>query len=420
MKNFIKFFLLILAFPAIAQEGITLNKLLKLAIERNPQIKSLREQVEAQRFRITIESSLPEPIFGISIKNIGLDRFSVGEEMMSGISFVFSQAIPFPGKLRLKGEIAKIKSLQAEENLKAATLSLKREIKELYSSLFHYHKSIEILKKKKVTLEEALKTSEIKYSVGEGTQSDIFKAQLEISRIEEMLISMNQMLKAIEGKINSLLDLPQENPLGKPEEINFYGLKNIELNKLYEEAKKSPFFKSVELIIDEHLKRVEFSKKEFYPNIMIQAGKEFKGYFRDMYEIMIGLEIPIYYKKKQVNMLRESISNLRGSKNSYESIKNQIFFMLNENYIMAKASENLLKLYKERIIPQAELSLESSLANYRVGKVDFLTLLSDIDNLFSYEIGYFKELSNLWIAVSKIEEFTNIELLKEDENAKIN
>ncbi len=396
------------------EETLYLEKLVKLALERNPTIKSMREKVEAQRFRITPEKTLPDPIIGLSFKNIGLDQFSVGKEMMSGIGVSFSQKIPFPGKLKLKGEIAEKRALRSEESLKSFTLFLIRKIKELYSKLFYYNRAIDILEKKKEILEKALKIAETKYSVGEGIQSDIFKAQVEISKIEEELILMKQMLRTIEAQINSLLDFPPDKPLGKPQEIPFYEIK-IDLKKLYEEAEnRAPVLKEAELMVEENAKEVELSKREFYPDFMIEGGKEFKGPFKDMYEIMVGVEIPLYYKRKQDNILKESISNLNSSKNNYSSMRNEIFFMINENFVMGKASENLIRLYKERIIPQATLALESSLSNYQVGKIDFLTLLSDINNLFSHEMEYFKELSNLWIAVSKIEEVTSLQIIKEE------
>ncbi|MEW6456706.1 MAG: TolC family protein [Acidobacteriota bacterium] len=394
------------------EKTLSLDELISLALERNPKIKSIKNLVEAKKFRVTPEKTLPDPVIGFNVKNIGIDRFSVGEEMMSGIGFSFFQIVPFPGKLQLKGEIATKRALQTEESLKAETLSLIKEIKELYSRLFYYNKAIEILTKKKEILEKGLKLAEVKYAVGKGIQSDVFKAQVEISKIEEMIIPIREMIRIVRANINSVLDFPPERPVGIPEEIQFYELK-IELNKLYEEAmKKSPVLREAELIIDENFNEVELAKKEFYPNFMVQGGKDFKGPFKDMYEIMVGIEVPLYYKKKQANLLSESLSKLSSSKNSYTSMKNEIYFMLNDNFIMAKTSENLIELYKDRIIPQATLTLESSLANYQVDRVDFLTLLSDINNLFTYEMDYFKELSNLWISTAKIEELTSLEIIK--------
>ncbi len=412
-KIFLSLFILVFPIFTFAdEEALRVESLIKLALERNPGLRALREKVGAQRFIITPEKTLPDPVIGFNVKNMGIDRFSLGEEMMSGIGFSFSQIIPFPGKLKLKGEIAEKRALRAEQTLKAETLSLIREIKELYSRFFYYHRAVEILVKKKGILEKALKLAEVKYAVGKGIQSDVFKAQVEISRIEEMIIPMKQMIETLKANLNSLLDFPPEKNMGIPEEIQFYEFK-IELDQLYEKAmKKSPILREAELMIDENFNEVELAKKEFYPNFMVQAGKDFKGPLKDMYEIMVGVEVPLYYKKRQANLLRGSLSKLSSSKNSYISMKNEIYFMLNENFLMAKTSENLIKLYKDRIIPQATLAFESSLANYQVDKVDFLTLLSDINNLFSYEMDYFKELSNLWISTAKIEELTSLEIIK--------
>lgn len=393
-------------------ENLSLDQLVNFALERNLQIKSLQDVTDAQKSRVSAEGALPDPVLGFSLKNVGLDRFSVGEEMMSGVGFFISQAFPFPGKLRLKSEIALKGALQAEERLKGYKLSLVRQVKELYSRLFFYHRSLKLLRKKKEVLTNAFKAAEVKYSVGKGIQSDLFKAQVEISAIEEMTISMEQMMRVTEANINSLLDFPPERPLGSPAEIEFYELKSG-LTELFEEAKKnSPLLKEAELMVEENETEVKMAKKEFFPNFMVQAGKDFKGPIKDMYEVMVSFEIPLYQKRKQAKLLAESLSELSSSKNQYLSMKNELTYMLQENFLMARTAGNLLKLYRERIIPQASLALESSLANYKVDKVDFLALLSDINSLFSYELEYLKNLSNLWVAAAKIEELTAMNFIK--------
>jgi outer membrane protein TolC len=406
-------FIIILAVTAWSQEQkTTLDGLVSLALERNPKLRALRDAAESRRTRIASQGALPDPVVGFSLKNIGLSEITVGEEMMSGIGFSIVQAIPFPGKLRLKSEIASKEALVAEARLRLEELTLVREIKELYANLFYYEKSLALLEEKKGVLVKASKLAEIKYSVGEGIQSDIFKAQVEISGLEEMILTMDQMIKTTKANINSLLDFPSDRPLGSPEEIPVYEFKG-ELNALIEAAvKNSPMLRERELMIEQGEKEVEMARKEFYPNFMIQAGKDFKGPLPDMYEIMVGVEIPLFYKKKQANLLEESRLNLSSAKNSYGSARNDVSFMVNENFLMAKTSEDLIKLYKERIIPQATLALDSSLANYQVGRVDFLMLLSDINSLFSFEMDYYKNLRGLWISAARVEELTTAELLK--------
>jgi len=405
--------IIILSLNAYSQgEGLRLDQLINPALERNPQIKSLQDARDAQKARASAEGALPDPVLGFSLKNVGLDRFTVGQEMMSEVGFSVSQMIPFPGKLRLKSAVASSQALQVEETLKAARLSLVREIKELYAKLFYYQKSLELLQRKKDVLRNALQISEVKYSVGVGVQSDLFKAQVEISGIEEMILTMEQMARTTRANINSLLDLPPESPLGNPKEIDFYELK-ADLSTLQEQAQaKSPVLKEAQLMVDQGEIEVKMAKKEYYPNFMIQVGKGFKGALPDMYEVMVGVEVPLYYKKKQANLLEESVSRLSSSKNQYASMKNEIAFMLTESYTMAQTSANVVALYKDKVLPQARLAYESSLANYRVNRVDFLMLLSDINSLFTYEMEYFRNLSNLWASAAKVEELTSQEFIR--------
>jgi hypothetical protein len=85
--------------------------------------------------------------------------------------------------------------------------------------------------------------------------------------------------------------------------------------------------------------------------------------------------------------------------------------MVTEDYLKARSSENLIKLYKEKIIPQASLTVESSLASYQVNKTDFLALLADINTYFSYQMAYYRELTGLWTSIARLEEFSAKEIV---------
>jgi len=404
--------ILLFSASAYAQEAeLDLDTLVKSALEKNPKIKSLEDAARASKFRIRPAGALPDPVIGLGIKNMGLTRWTVGEEVMSEVGVSVSQMIPFPGKLSLRTEIASTQALQAEENLKAARLALVRQIKELYARLFYYQRSIELLRQKKEVLEKALNLAEVKYSVGTGVQPDIFRAKVEISGMDEMLLTMGQMIRTTTANMNALLAQPADSPLGRAKEIPYQELAT-DLDSLQAAARdKSPLLKSAQLMIEEGETEVRMARKEYYPNFMVQVGKGFKGQFPDMYEIMVGVEIPLYAKRKQANLLEESVSRLSGSRNEYASMRDEVGFMITESYTMARTAGELVGLYKNKIVPQARFAYESSLANYQTGKVDFLMLISDITNLFTYEMEVFRNLSSLWASAAKLEELTSLELL---------
>jgi len=83
-----------------------------------------------------------------------------------------------------------------------------------------------------------------------------------------------------------------------------------------------------------------------------------------------------------------------------------------EQYLLAKSSETLLKLYSQAVVPQSSLALESSMASYQVGTVDFLTILSNFTTVLDYEVSYYRELSNYQMALARLEPLVGVELTK--------
>jgi len=407
--------ILLLLFPAFlpAQgDAVSLGDLLKQALERNPKIKSAGFEAEAMSFRIPQEKSLPDPMVSFSLKNMGFPKFTLGQEVMSGVGLSFSQPIPFPGKLRLKGEIAGKAFERTQEVRNAVVLGVLKDVKIAYFELYDLHKSIAILQEQKALLQRALELTETKYSVGSGVQSDVLKAEVEISRMDEMIIPMAEMIQSLQARINLLLDFPADKPLGMPQGqgVESLPVSLDELKKAVEE--NSPGVKEASLMVEEGGKMVALARKELSPNFVLGAGWEFKGRLPSMYEVMVGFEVPLYRKTKQSKMLEESLARLESSKSGLLSMKNEVVFMVTEDFLKARSAEILIKLYRDKIIPQASLTVESSLASYQVNKTDFLALLADINTYFSYQLALYKELTALWSSIARLEEYSAREIVK--------
>ena len=406
MKKIVPWCLLLLV-PALlsAQNGsLSLEDLLKLALERNPKVKSVNLEAEAASFRSAQEKSLPDPMVGFTLKNMGFPAFTIGQEVMSGFGLSFTQAIPFPGKLRLKGEIAAKAYERRKEVRNAVILGVLKDVKTAYFELYVLHRSVAILGEQKAFLQKALELTETKYAVGNGAQSDVMKAMVEIAKMDEMITAMADTIKFFEARINLLLDFPPDTPLGMPQDQGIESLpwSLAEIKKAAEE--NSPRVREASLMVDEGATMVALARKERLPNFVLEGGWEYKGKLPSMYEIMVGLEIPLYYKTKQSQMLAESLMRLRSSESGLAAMKNDLTSMLTEDYIKGKSAETLIRLYRDRIIPQAQLTVESSLASYQVGKTDFLALLADINTHFSYQMAFYRELVELWGAIARLEE----------------
>ena len=410
------FLILFLTQGLFAQEVQKLDSLVNEALQNNPEIKAARATWEAATKRPSQAGSLPDPMVGVGWRNVSFNRITLTDDPNSMVTFSFSQEFPFPGKLSLKERIAK-EEAQAQEKLYYATSRrVTADLKEAYYDWFLVDKSIEITLKNKDLLENFVKIAETKYKVGKGIQQDVIKAQVEVSRFIEQLQLLEERKGIVEARIRSILNRPPDSPLGKPEVIEKspFILTIEELYKLTKE--RAPLLESKENLINRQEEALKLAKKEYYPDFALGVtpaimGME-KGGVDGAWEVTAGVKVPLYFWRKQRFGVEEAAFQLLAAQHDYTSTNQSLFFNVKDQYLVAKTSENLLKLFGEGIIPQAASSLESAISGYQVGNIDFLTLLDNLVTLFNFEITYYTYLTNYQTALARIEEVVDTDLIK--------
>jgi outer membrane protein TolC len=388
------------------EKPLNLDDLVARALERNPRIMAAAREAEAYSFKIVPARTLPDPMVEFSLMNMGLGSFTLGMDPNSGLGVSLSQEFPFPGKLRLQGEIAASAHSRKLEEMESVKREVIRALKNFYYELFFVHQALAIYSRQKELLLQARKLSEEKYAVGGGTQSDILKALTAISKMDEMIIPMKEMAQALETEINLALNFSPDRPLGEPVAAESAVLTDTLAELRAKALASSPMVREANLMALENEKMTAMARKEFFPDIRVTAGWEYKGALPDMFKAMIGLEIPLYQHRRQSNWLKGARVMEVASRANAAAVTNDTLAMLTENYLQAKTAASLIALYQNQLRLQARLTVESSLANYQVNKVDFLSLLMDIDTQFAVELAYYRELTKFWQAMAAIESLT--------------
>jgi cobalt-zinc-cadmium efflux system outer membrane protein len=256
-----------------------------------------------------------------------------------------------------------------------------------------------VTQRNKRILEDFAKIAETRYSVGEGLQQDVLKAHVEVSKMVDELLMLDQKKRALEAKLNSLLSRPSETSLAEPEEVVFrkLSLSTDDLQKMAIEM--NPTLKGMKKMIEAKEQALVLAKKEYYPDFNLrfaygQRDKTPEGNNRkELLTGMVEVNIPIFYKSKQDQKVAEAMADIQSIKAQYQAMKNEILFMIADMDSMIHRSERQLELYRTGIIPQASLQINSSLSAYRVNKADFMTLLDSQMTLFKYELEYHQALT---------------------------
>ena len=157
---------------------------------------------------------------------------------------------------------------------------------------------------------------------------------------------------------------------------------------------------------------MNMARKDYYPDYTVSFGYFNQGSMPAMYQARVDFKLPAYFWRKQRAGLTEQAQSLAESRHTFEATNQSLHFRIKDDYLMATTSSQLMKLYGQTVVPQATLALESSLASYETGAVDFLSVLTNYIAVVEYEMNYYEEMQNFYLALSRLEEMTAMPLIQ--------
>ena len=386
---------------------LNVDQLIDEALQNNPEILAAKKKLEVFKEKVPQAFALEDPMLGFGIISLPTN-FSFRDEDMTMKEISISQKLPFPGKRPLMREMAEKEAEAVFNGIQGKIHQIIKDVKTAYYDLSHIYRTTEVTQRNKNILESFVKIAETRYAVGEGIQQDVLKAHVEVSRMLDELIMLEQKRKAMEAKLKALLSRPLETQVGMPEEVIFrkFPFTIEELQKMA--LKMNPTLKGMKKMIESKEKAYALAKREYYPdfNFRFAYGQRDNGpemRRRDMLTGMMEINIPIFYKSKQDRKVAETKADILNWEAQYRAMKNEIQFMITDMASMIQRVERQLELYKTGIIPQASLQINSAMSAYRVNKADFMTLLDSQMTLYKYELEYHQALTEFEKNVASLE-----------------
>jgi outer membrane protein TolC len=153
---------------------------------------------------------------------------------------------------------------------------------------------------------------------------------------------------------------------------------------------------------------LDLARQQYLPDFAVNVGYQNRGRLEGMWQVMVGATIPLYFRTKQDYGVREAVSGLSEAEHGLQAVRQTLFFEIQDLFLMAQTSGKLLELIGAGTLPQARLTLESALASYAVGRVDFLTLLTNLMNVLTQELQYAQELTNFEKALANLERVVGV------------
>lgn len=392
-----------------AQPSLVLPDLIREALTRNPELAAARKQWEAAAKQVTAALSLEDPILSVHWWNVP-QSFNLGraENTIIGLS----QAFPFPGKLILREQIARRSAEITEQALRAKERELIARLTQAYYDLFLTHKAIQIHHEQVQLLRQFVEIANAKFRAGKGSQADVLKAHVELSLLHQQLPVLEQRRETAAALLNTLLDRDSLSLSGVPQEPPLMPL-GATIDDLYRLALNArPELKAAELAVQRSEQAHALAQRQYYPDFNVQMQRFQNVQAHDGFGAYVAMTIPFSFwtRSKYDASVQEAAASVEAARAQQHVLENVTRFQVQDLLAKVRASEQVARLYRTTILPQAEQNFEAASAAYRVGKGRFLDLIDAQRAWLGFQQEYYRALVEREHRLAELEQVIGVDL----------
>ena len=376
------------AFPDERLEALASEALLK-----NPDIAAALAASEAADFRVAPARTLPDPFLFFNYENDGT-AISLGERDMTFLGGMFSQTLPWPGKLRLAGEEAQQRAQEVRAGTVGRTrLTVEARLRRAYYEYLLAQTLLDLIEDRSRSWREISELVRDRYAVGLGVQQDVLRSQVEVLRLDEARADQAAQVANRRAELNRMIGRPQTTAVETAQRLDFRP-EVPDLEPLLQAVReKSPELGALERGVEAARIRVSLARKDFLPDFNVSGGPMYRGGLDPMWQVGLGVTLPIYVGSRQRPRLNAAEADLRSDEARVSSVGLELEFRTRERYENLNAALKVARVYREGVLPVDQLSLESAIASYRTGKVPFVTVLESLNTLYADRAIYLTRLA---------------------------
>jgi outer membrane protein, heavy metal efflux system len=363
--------------PDSGPQRLTLAEVFRTLETRSPRLDAARQMATAADARIKPAGTLSDPQLQFGLMNRNLPGLGLQDPLgMNEVQVM--QMVPIAGQLGLAGRGAR--ALAGAARARAAELGweLRARAAMAFYEIYQVDRTIEVSLATQGLLRDIATTARTMYSVGQGRQADVLRAQVEIDRMTEEVARMRAMRDAAAARLNALLDRPTATPVLSPALPRFPGeLENGDSLERQALAGR-PMLAAGALEVEAAAAAQRRARREIWPDLQLGARygqRPMAGGTERMMSLMVGFSVPIWAGRRQLQMRRETEAMRIAAESELRAMEAETRGRLGELTAAVRRTRALRALFRTTILPQAEATVSSTLAAYQAGEVDLPMLL---------------------------------------------
>ena len=388
-----------------------LSELLAEAGRNNSQIKTANDAWQAAKQVPRQVSTLPDPTFTYQNMSVGSPRPFAGysNNNFAYIGIGASQELPYPGKLRLRGEVAKQQANVMDMKLDATAASVADAVKVDYIHLAYLQQTLGILSENERVLDQLIKDATAHYEVGQGSQADVLQAQVERTKIVREITSNNEERGNTEADLKALLhqDQRSQDIVAEPLVENPLRLTSAELLQMV--SKNNPQIQIDSGTVEKQNAALASAKRDGKPDFGVAyMWQQNDRKYPDYYMFTFNIRLP---RRGRVHAeVAEAVDRLAESKEELDAHLQQQLAQVKQGYVTATSDEELLKEYREGLVPQSDAAYRATLSAYAASRDQFTHVLLYFVNVLDLKLDEAQVLADHETVLAHLETLTGATL----------
>lgn len=372
-----------LCFPVAAADLVTVTDAIKTAQSKNPDIRSLEEQVGSAEAKARQALAPAEPSLSLNYNDTP-KLFSLGAA--ASTVYQVSQTIGFPGRAFLNRGVLSDQAKATYHQLRSKRIAVANLVRAAYYNLALALKNLELNQDQRQSYERILEIAKRRYESGGITQVDLLTAQSAIYNNANDLADLQANEKTNRAQLNLLLGNPPE------QEIQIESLKMVKLVPFDRDAtlkkmtENQPEIRSAMYQQRAAENSYALAWMSLLPDFQFYIGTTYYNVptaspysggasnFTHTYMAGVQITVPLWGVFNE----REVINSAARDRATADANLNSQFLVSKTSFETSmqslQAFEQKLKNYQDHLLPLADQTLELALTGYSSGKIDYQAL----------------------------------------------
>lgn len=404
---------LFLACSALAAQAPTpLAALQAEAVARNPALTAAAERARAAAAAVAPAGALPDPEVEVQQMSTRVPApfTGLGGDMMSYIGVGAMQALPWPGKLRLRAQAARGQAEVDAQGVRQARREVMARVARAYVRLQQARALAGVLTERQHALAQAEQLAEVRYRSAQGTQADVLAAQLRQTRLLAELETNHELAASAQAQLRSLLARPPDAPAIVPERLRPTHVALADGQVLAALGSGDPALGMQQARRGAAGAAAALAHKNFKPDFTVQyMFEETASGFPDRYMVTVGMSLPFFHRRsRQQPELEEALAAQAAAQAGLDALALAQRNQLTEALLAAHSDERILTIDQQGALPQARAAAQSALTAYGNGKADLTSYLAAWQQALDIEQQYWSTLAQHELALVEVTELTGV------------